>query len=156
MVSVLRSIKPYWLYLILIGKKKIEAAKNYPVRDDWDKTCYFYCSKDLRSFKRIPEEDKKWMSKYLGTIACKVVVPDIYCVLTFPEMFAGHPLFHTHSIRAACLTNEEVLEYSNGKTVFGWLLKQLDKFDAPLELGSFVNHRGVKKAPQSWCYILSD
>lgn len=70
MKFLLRSIKPYWLYLILTGKKTLELGKTIPQADDWDKIVYLYCSKDIKSFNRIPEADREWMRKYLGKVAC--------------------------------------------------------------------------------------
>lgn len=58
MQSVLRSIKPYWLYLILIGKKTVEVGKDFPKSASWNREVYLYCSKDRKSFNRIPKEDK--------------------------------------------------------------------------------------------------
>ena len=73
MKSVLRSVKPYWIYLILIGKKKVEVGKNYPKSSEWNKVVEMYCSKDMKSFNRIPAEDREWMRKYLGKVACRFV-----------------------------------------------------------------------------------
>lgn len=153
MVSILKSIKPYWLYLILTGKKKMEASKNYPVREDWDKTCYFYCTKDMKSFKRIPEADRKWMSNFLGKVAIKTYVRDIYVLVSYPEQFAGHPLIYIHSLKSTCLTQEEALEYSNGKPVFAWPIGVDEDAFFSNDFDLFAKAHGVKMIPQSWCYI---
>lgn len=71
MKSVLRSIKPYWLYLILIGNKTVEVGKDCPKSNDWNRVVELYCSKDKKSFNRIPEKDKAWMQKYLGKVVCR-------------------------------------------------------------------------------------
>lgn len=61
MKSVLRSIKPYYLYLIITGRKTVELGKDFPVSPEWDRKVELYCSKDKKSFKRIPEEDREWI-----------------------------------------------------------------------------------------------
>ena len=68
MKSILRSIKPYWLYMILTKHKTIEVAKNFPKSEEWNGIVEMYCSKDMRSFKRIHEKDIVWMSKFFGKV----------------------------------------------------------------------------------------
>ena len=77
-MTIILSIKPYYLYLILIGKKTIELRKSFPQRDEWDKTAFLYCTKDMKSFAQIPEKDQEWMRDKLGKIACKIVVDKFY------------------------------------------------------------------------------
>ena len=68
--SILRAIKPYWLYLIIIGKKTVEVSKSRPSDEGFDGLVFLYCSHDITSFKRIPEEARGWMSKFIGKVAC--------------------------------------------------------------------------------------
>ncbi len=71
MKSVLISIQPYWVFLIIaktmgwnIDKEKtVEVRKNYPKAETWDKTAKIYCSKDKKSFARIPKEYPPWLSQ---------------------------------------------------------------------------------------------
>lgn len=75
--SVMRSIKPYWLYLILKGIKPIEVGKNEPKSADWNKIVHLYCSKDKKSFNRIPQEDREWFSQFIGKVTCEFVCDKI-------------------------------------------------------------------------------
>lgn len=76
MKSVLISIQPYWVFLIIakamgwnIDKEKtVEVRKNYPTADDWDKTVKIYCSKNEKSFARIPKEYQPLMQPILGKV----------------------------------------------------------------------------------------
>ena len=76
MKSVLISIRPYWVFLIIakvmgwnIGEEKtIEVRKNYPKDENWDKVAKIYCSKDKKSFAKIPKEYQPLMEQFLGKV----------------------------------------------------------------------------------------
>lgn len=59
MKSVIRSAKPYWIYLILTGKKTIEVGKDFPKSKDWNKVVEMYCSKDMKSFNRVLKKERE-------------------------------------------------------------------------------------------------
>lgn len=77
MKSILRRIKPYWFYLICEGIKKIEVGKDYPKnkewQEEWNRGVELYCSKDMRSFNRIPKEHREKYRKYLGKVGARFV-----------------------------------------------------------------------------------
>lgn len=128
----LRSIKPYWLYLILTGKKTIEIGKSCPRAKDWNKVVEMYCSKDMRSFNRIPEEDKEWMRKYLGKVACRFVC-DKVDEYTFSHYEAEYRVTHIEQ-RAMCLNQPELIQYGGGRTLYGWNITDLKIYDKPKPL----------------------
>ncbi len=136
MKAVLRSVKPYWLYLILTGKKTIEVGKSCPRAKDWNKVVEMYCSKDMRSFNRIPEEDKKWMRKYLSKVACRFVC-DKVDEYTFSHYEAEYRVTHIEQ-RAMCLNQPELIQYGGGRTLYGWYITELKIYDTPKELSEFV------------------
>ena len=76
MKSVMISIKPYWVFLIIaktmgwnISKEKtIEVRKNCPQDDEWNKAVKIYCTKDKKSFNFIPKEYQPFMEKFLGKV----------------------------------------------------------------------------------------
>jgi len=76
MKSVMLSIKPYWLFLIIaekmgwkIGKKKtIEVRKNYPKSPSWNKSVILYCTKDYNSLNKVPKEYRPLMRLMLGKV----------------------------------------------------------------------------------------
>lgn len=168
MKAVLRSVKPYWLYLILTGKKTIEVGKSCPQAPDWNKVVEMYCSKDMRSFNRIPEEDKKWMRKYLGKVACRFVcdwIAEYDCELyndgseeeirsvwydeddgeRYTEIIAengDNPMI----LRHACMSLNELRAYmGNGeKTFYAWHISDLKIYDKPKELNEFLLPCGGK------------
>ena len=143
MKAVYRSIKPYWLFLILIGKKTIEVGKTFPKADDWNKEVFLHCSKDMKSFKRIPEKDREWMQKYLGKVACRFVCDKIYGITshfdtpTYPNQYICG---WDYGKEFDCLSFEELTSYLNGKEGYGWHISDLVIYDKPRKLTDFRYH----------------
>lgn len=154
MKAVLRSIKPYWLYLILTGKKTIEVGKSCPKSKDWNKVVEMYCSKDIRSFNRIPEKDREWMHKYLGKVAGLFVCDDITKIVTWQRTWFDileHPIATTteygiwnDDFKQMCLTWKEINDYGKKKPLYGWHISQLKIYDKPKELKDFLLPCGGK------------
>ncbi|MEG2541090.1 MAG: hypothetical protein RSB59_04920 [Clostridia bacterium] len=159
MKAVIRSCKPYWFYLIIQGVKIIEVGKTAPTAIDWDKTVYMYCSKDKKSFNKIPEEDRKWFSLFLGKVVC-----EFHC----GGMMCSEALFMPCNIKYHCIQTDELYKYSNGKSLYGWKISKLKIYDEPKEVGKFFifereigsgwltdycEYRNyLTKPPQSWQY----
>ena len=152
MKAVYRSIKPYWLYLILIGKKTIEVGKNFPKAVDWNKEVFLHCSKDMKSFKRIPEKDREWMQKYLGKVACRFVCGRIdtigkrginnnfdYCYQSL-NMFGNDDIeVEITAIQKSCIPKAELNAYgATSMRLFAWRISDLKIYDKPRESGEFL------------------
>lgn len=166
MKSVLRSAKPYWIYLILTEKKTIEVGKDFPKSADWNKIVEMYCSKDMRSFNRIPEKDREWMRKYLGKVACRFVCNSIEDV-NAQCSDSGIDLFYHDCAKYGCLSQVEVEKYfgvydeertkdlrdmkGNG---YAWHISDLKIYDKPKELEEFKYpcQRGYNDINNAWCY----
>jgi predicted transcriptional regulator len=137
MKSVLISIQPYWLFLIIankmgweIGKHKtVEVRKNYPKSEDWDKTVKLYCSKDKKSFAIIPKEYQPLMEQFLGK-----VVGEFVCDKIISAEFGSY--VENFSLTAQ-LTAYDLMSYARGKTLYGWHISNLVIYDKPKELGEF-------------------
>lgn len=174
MRAVLISIQPYYVFLIIakimgwnIGKEKtVEVRKNYPKDENWNKAVKIYCSKDKRSFSKIPKEYKPLMERFLGK-----VIGEFICDCITPAT-----VDHIKDIaKAACLSLPEMWEYgrkSSAFDLFGWHISDLTIYDEPKPLGDFIRCNypwdcGVcdyydslemlckkpKRPPQSWCYV---
>lgn len=144
MKSVLRSIKPYWFYLICEGQKTIEVAKSYPKATDWNRTVELYCSKDMKSFNRIPKEYQEKYRKYLGKVGARFICDRVYkwecknrleILESFPIWRASYMLF-VDDLEKTCLTYD-LWDYGKGKTLYGWHISDLKIYDRPKELGEF-------------------
>lgn len=151
MKAILRSIKPYWLYLILIGKKTVEIGKTFPKSDNWSKAVFLYCSKDMRSFNLIPPKDRVWMLKYLGKVSCKFVCERIdtigkrginnnfdYCYQSL-NVFGNDDIeVEITAIKKSCIPKVELNAYGAASMrLFAWHISDLVIYDMPWELGEF-------------------
>ena len=164
MKSVLRSVKPYWFYLICEGKKKIEVCKTEPLSKEWDRIVYLYCSKDMRSFNRIPEEYHEKYGKYLGMVGAY-----FYC-------YGIMDISSDYAPVGSGIAPEELVQYGKGKTLSGLCFHKINVFKKPRDLSDFkkpdtpchriterngglVDRDGyesgkpLKRAPQGWCYV---
>lgn len=159
MKSVLISIKPKWCGLIASGKKIIEIRKTKPKIDAPFK-CYIYCTKHSREhLVRMPDGSHRiydgWnygksctMLHFKGECNSKVI-GEFVCDRIRPIAILAHIMVSTVDCMHSCLSACEILEYADGKTVYGWHISNLKIYDKPKELSEF----GIKRSPQSWCYV---
>lgn len=170
MKAVLISIQPYWVFLIIakamgwnISKEKtVEVRKSRPKAESWNKVAKIYCSKDKKSFAKIPKEYQLFMKQLLGKVIGEFVCDEI----TVAELgsYCKIPL------QAAQLDAYELMTYADGKPVYGWHISNLIIYDKPKELDELRKpiecHRGIAREncigcwdceitrpPQSWCYV---
>ncbi len=168
--SVLRSVKPYWIYCILEGLKNIEVGKDFPKAEDWDRMVSLYCSKDRKSLNRIPVEKRAKYARLMGKVVCKFECNDI--------VKAPCGAYANIGIDKSCLDVSELLDYADGKTIYGWNICDLVIYDQPKELSEFYstaymkkcsvcvplceaytncsrkkNRKPMTRPPQSWCYV---
>ena len=181
MKSVLISIQPYWVFLIIAKKmgwninqeKTVEVRKNYPKSNDWNKVVKIYCTKDKKSFAKIPKEYQPLMERLLGKVIGEFVCDGIIVDKTF-----GHDtLFNACS----CMNDAEIASYCTNNKMYGWHISDLAIYDKPRELGEFhvikkcvackwtgyestacIYDKDCKvpfkitRPPQSWCYVESE
>ena len=134
--AVLLSIRPIYCNLIIAGRKRIEVRKTFPRKLERPFTCYIYCTQG--TYKELGD-----YSDYIYKRRMKVIGEFICNGLMRP--FQSLNLMSIES----CVSLEDLYLYSNGKTLYGWRISNLKIYDQPKELSEF----GIKKAPQSWCYV---
>lgn len=163
MKSVLRSIKPYWFYLICEGKKPIEVGKTAPAAECWNKITYLYCSKDMKSFNLIPKEHREKYRKYLGKVGARFVCDKV--IKTCGWRLRGNTGWCAKRTEAeekfptsACLTIDEIVEYAGGegREVSGWHISDLKIYDKPKEIYNFHRICNKKCSPACDWYIEHD
>lgn len=187
MKSVLISIQPYYVFLIIakamgwdIGQEKtVEVRKNYPKADDWDKTVKIYCSKNKKSFARIPKEYQPLMQPLLGKVIGEFVCNqiDTYDDDTIHAFsHEDYSKWNDFDLYNSCIHPEDFELYANDNWLYGWHISDLVIYDKPKELSEFkkINREcwyadlGLAKRdcpecknkgcfftrpPQSWCYV---
>lgn len=155
MKSVLISIQPYYVFLIiarLMGwaipqEKTVEVRKNFPKDKAWNKSAHIYCSKNRASFKRIPAQYQPFMKKLLGKVIGDFVCDEITTLNYDTEwgveppqegyFFAETPSEYVLSDFYPCLTNKELINYGKRKPLYGWHISDLKIYDKPKGLGEF-------------------
>ena len=178
--AVLISIQPYWVFLIIakkmgwnIGKEKtVEIRKNYPKAETWDKTTKIYCSRDKKSFARIPKEYQPLMERLLGKVIGDFICDKVRAFRVFQNGTVQD--FFFEKLNHSCLSYDEIAEYIGRDRVgYAWHISDLVIYDKPRELSEFkiigckgcrdkdtyhckfycTGERRVKRPPQSWCYV---
>ena len=168
MKEVLMCIQPYWVFLIIarimgwkIDKEKtIEVRKSFPKDQDWNRNVKIYCSKNEKSFKRIPKEYQPLMEKFLGEVIGEFVCEDIQAVNSKCSD-CGIDLFYHDCKTKGCLTESEVDKYFNipkDKDLrvmkgngFAWRISDLKIYDKPKELSEFYIFDSDKRRPSVDC-----
>ena len=158
------SIQPYWVFLIIAKAmgweidqhKEIEVRKTYPKAEDWNRLAKIYCSKDKKSFDKIPEKYRPAMKKFLGKVIGHFVCDRIYNLVQAGAgiMFAteNFDLLEPQMFRdMSCLTDSQLADYLGNKDGYAWHISDLVIYDEPRELGEFKHY--CKKQPcQTNCW----
>ena len=158
MKAVLISIQPYWVFLIiarLMGwdipqEKTVEVRKDFPKDSAWNRKTLIYCSKSMRSFRRIPAQYQPFMKKLLGKVIGEFVCDDIEDILCttngFPE---GLQEAWYRECNGSCLTTIDFMMYGKGKLLYGWHISDLKIYDKPKPLGAFYSY--PKRLDSDFC-----
>lgn len=141
MKSVLISIQPYWVFLIIaktmgwnINKEKtVEVRKTYPKDENWDKIAKIYCSKDKKSFARIPKEYQPFMKQFLGKVIGEFMCDEIKTERP-KSLYASHK-----TVINCCVSIQEIIDYADEKNfLYFWHISNLVIYETPLEINDFV------------------
>lgn len=135
-MQVLRSIKPYWFYLICEGIKVNEIGKTEPKSPDWDRKVFLYCSKDMVSFRRIPKEFQEKYRPYLSKVGAEFIC-DSTVDLGKRYAYAHKDNAFYEILRGACLTDRDLHNYAPNGTAIALHISELAVFDKPKDVGSF-------------------
>lgn len=164
--AVMLSVRPKWCKKIASGEKTIEVRKTRPKLETPFKV-YIYCTSG-RPDLNIPISPERLMQDYLDTgsmksLNCPLGNGKVIGEFTCERIYELAPLNHAPDDveQQACMTREEIVRYLNG-VGYGWHISDLRIYDAPRELSEFTGLRdtrfgaapyGIKRAPQSWCYV---
>ena len=154
MKSVLMSIQPYWVFLIIaktmgwnIDKEKtVEVRKTYPKDENWDKIAKIYCSKDKKSFAKIPKKYQPLMQRLLGKVIGGFVCDKVEYIENRHFTVLGHENRYTtigenpdfQWLKKSCLSYDEVVHYGKLAPLKGWHISNLVIYDKPRELREFI------------------
>ena len=146
MKAVLISIQPKWCELIASGKKTVEVRKTKPKLETPFK-CYIYCT-NWKDNTYWANHYKGKLGKVIGEFVCDgIITARSGCYCKIPPVLSQ-------------VDGLDLMDYADGKPVYGWHITDLVIYDKPRELGEFC-HCGVNyhfnppitRPPQSWCYV---
>ena len=136
MKAVMISIQPKWCELIASGKKTVEVRKTKPKLETPFK-CYIYETKD-KQFENIGvcgwKADGTAYNyihnggKVIGEFVCNAIIS--HCEMANADIAEIQ----------GCIKREKLLEYSNGKELYGWHISDLVIYDKPKELSEFYQN----------------
>lgn len=159
MKSIMISIKPYWVFLIIaktmgwnIDKEKtVEVRKTYPQDDEWNKVGKIYCTKDKKSFNHIPKKYQPFMKRFLGKVIGEFVCDRIdtirkrgiddnfdYCYLSLDKWGNDDIEPEITAVKNSCVLKDDLNDYGkNSRMLYGWHISNLKLYDKPKGLGEF-------------------
>ena len=120
-----------------------------------DKVTHIYCSKNRKSFNRIPKDYQPFIEKFLGCVIGEFVCDKIekYCgrLTTYAETPYKNKYVSPEELAKTCLSIYELNDYLNGKNSYFWQISDLKIYDKPKELGEFVNcNKDCKSCEDRW------
>lgn len=184
MKAIMISVRPEWTLKILNKEKILEVRTTCP--KEWKdylsgKTkikpqstkCYIYCTKgksykdSITVYHSIPA-----IMPYIanGKVVAEFQCNEIEIIKSIKEKRNGasyqyHEL-NDRILKQSCLSEEQILDYTNGNDLYGWHIDNLKVYDKPKELSEFstILHRMkgkeyrltshlLQRLPQSWCYV---
>ena len=135
-VAIIISLHPEWWGRMKAGEKLLEIRKTRP-RGNGPYTVLVYVTGGVG---------------VVGEFVCDCfykldTVPGLP-TWALPPQESGTPY---NLERASCLTRRQLEEYAggSGKPLWGWHISHVREYEKPLSLPEV----GMKKAPQSWCYL---
>ena len=177
MKSVLISIKPKYVELIVNGEKTIEVRKSAPKEVPFK--AYIYETKGATEMPWV-DEDGHFIYKGRGQVIGEFICDKV--MFLTPLGLRGFEM-RDEILKSICLTNDDLNAYGGLKTLYGWHISDLKIYDKPKELSEFnritdkcvFNKDGVcqnrkqnqvilcknldcdckkiVRPPQSWCYV---
>lgn len=155
--AILISIRHKWNKKIFALIKHIEVRKSAPK-----------CGLPVKVYIYEPIENGNGCGKVVAEFVCDTIQkwkwePDAY-----EEAEGGEFAYNILTVdgEKTGMEYDELVEYGQGKTLYGWHISNLTIYDRPKEMSEFKNRQivwrgqnhihafeAMKRPPQSWCYI---
>lgn len=181
MKAVLMSVQPKWCEKIFSGGKTIEVRKTAPKLETPFKV-YVYCTNgrfDITDIYDLTTESVRVVSKGRG----KVVGEFVCRAVEKHDLDLGGNYYRISDRDAAqaCLDQNSLFKYGNGRDLYGWHISDLKIYDKPREISEFRKacdfrsncgvctrkqyliedgfaqfmgcNKRIYRPPQSWCYV---
>ena len=138
MKSILISIQPKWCEMIANGKKTIEVRKTRPKIETPFK-CYIYCTKNqnihnLLELHTCSGNIVKMNEKVIGEFVCDEIYKYLYAEASTDVGTYCYYEAHIPMECRDCINDDDLMNYGNGLTLYGWHISDLKIYDEPKEL----------------------
>ncbi|MBQ9355059.1 MAG: ASCH domain-containing protein [Clostridia bacterium] len=164
MKTVFLPVHPNWLELILSGKKTVEVRKTKP-KEAAPFRVILYCTEDFKNYATKTRKNELWIGEPINSlskgryIGNGKVIGEFLCDKMYQFIQAGAGIMFADenynlltpqtARKMTCLDDKKIDDYLGEKDGYGWHISDLKIYDKPKELSEF----GLKRAPQSWCYV---
>lgn len=180
--AVMLSIRPKWCEKIISGEKTVEVRKTRPKLETPFK-CYIYCTiggRDLNipiSQEQLMRDYLETGSmkslncplgngKVIGEFTCDRIYKIDKDSTDFLFKVGGLSVYKQAAEEkcglCVAMTDDELHGYLGHCQGYGWHISGLKIYDSPKKLDEFIGLRetrfgmepvGIKRPPQSWCYV---
>lgn len=181
MKAILMSIQPKWCEKIFSGEMTIKVCKSAPKLETPFKV-YVYCTNgrfDITDIDDLTSESVRVVSEGRG----KVIGEFMCCAVKKYDIDLGgnyYRISDEDSVQA-CLDQNWLFEYGNGRDLYGWHISDLKIYDEPKEISEFRKacdfrsncgvctrkqyliedgfaqfmgcNKRIYRPPSSWCYV---
>lgn len=161
--SVLISIQPYYVFLIIAKamgwdipqEKTIEVRKTIPRDKDWNRKAIIYCSKNKKSFAKIPRKYQPLMESFLGKVIGEFVCDEIVSFGFTPYnhgeyIVSGDKEKKRDVLKESCLSFNDMYEYIGEEFGYAWHISAIKIYDKSKELGVFQKYGALSY--DDWLY----
>ena len=145
---------------------------------------YIYCTKSFNSLRRFPNDECFGYLKnkfditthnrtstiptdiWNGKVVAEFTLNKVDCLKSVHYKMCGTNYQYNEVsdeiLTKSCLTQEQVLNYTNGNDLYAWHIDDLKIYDKPKELsefshivqyGNWYHNEPLTRPPQSWCYV---
>lgn len=135
MKSVLLSIQPKWVELILMGGKTIEIRKSKP-KIDLPFKCYIYSTQGhTNDLFNISQDTYNNRMKVVGEFTCSEILP-----IQVNEN-GSIQYYNYYSLEDSKVGYDAIADYIGyGRLGYGWKISNLIVYDKPIALSEFVSY----------------
>lgn len=160
--AVLISIQPCYVFLIIakamgwniLQEKTVEVRKTIPRDKDWNRKAIIYCSKNKKSFAKIPKEYQHLMESFLGKVIGEFICDEIVSFGFTPYnhgeyMVSGDKENNRDVLKESCLAFNDMYEYIGEEFGYAWHVSDIKIYENPKELNEFfvIDKNKLKECP---------
>lgn len=168
------SIRPNWCMKIATGEKRVEIRSTAP-KCELPIDCYIYCCRGDIKNKPFFLKGQVANGKVIGKFTLKKI-DEFVNGLNWEYLKNGKKATYSDFetiLQPSCLTEDDLRNYVDDLSFYGWHIDNLELFDRPIQLNEFnrclLGRKNcemkkcdgkkcpafipIKNAPQSWGYI---